>query len=55
MHMMERYGLTKIEVQRVQGVGVSEFSNQYEGDPQDVILAKQSWDFPNLCDHQPDW
>ena len=33
MHMMERYGLTKIEVQRVQGVGVAEFSNQYEGDP----------------------
>ena len=30
MHMMERYGLTKIEVQRVQGVGVSEFSNQDE-------------------------
>ena len=39
MHMMERYGLTKIEVQRIQGVGVAEFSNQYEGDPQDVILA----------------
>ena len=55
MHMMERYGLTKIEVQRVQGVGVSEFSNQYEGDPQDVILANTVVGFSEFVrDHQPD-
>ena len=55
MHMMERYGLTKIEVQRVQGVGVSEFSNQYEGDPQDVILAKTVLGFSEFVrHHQPD-
>ena len=55
MHMMERYGLTKIEVQRVQGVGVSEFSNQYEGDPQDVILAKTVLGFSEFVrGHQPD-
>ena len=55
MHMMERYGLTKIEVQRVQGVGVSEFSNQYEGDPQDVILAKTVLGFSDFVrGHQPD-
>ena len=55
MHMMERYGLTKIEVQRVQGVGVSEFSNQYEGDPQDVVLAKTVLGFSEFArDHQPD-
>ena len=54
MHMMERYGLTKIEVQRVQGVGVSEFSNQYEGDPQDVILAKTVLGFSEFVRvHQP--
>ena len=33
MHMMERYGLTKIEVERVTGVGITEFPNQSEGDP----------------------
>jgi UDP-N-acetylglucosamine 2-epimerase (hydrolysing) len=55
MHMMERYGLTKIEVQRVQGVGVSEFSNQHEGDPQDVVLAKTVLGFSEFArDHQPD-
>ena len=55
MHMMERYGLTKIEVQRVQGVGVAEFSNQYEGDPQDVILAKTVLGFSEFVrGHQPD-
>ena len=55
MHMMERYGLTKIEVQRVQGVSVSEFSNQNEGDPQDVILAKTVLGFSEFVrGHQPD-
>jgi UDP-N-acetylglucosamine 2-epimerase (hydrolysing) len=55
MHMMERYGLTKIEVQRVQGVNVSEFSNQNEGDPQDVILAKTVLGFSEFVrQHQPD-
>ena len=55
MHMMERYGLTKIEVQRIQGVGVAEFSNQYEGDPQDVILAKTVLGFSEFVrGHQPD-
>ena len=40
MHMMARYGLTKLEVQRMQGVGVHEFLNQRPGDPQDMVLAK---------------
>ncbi|MFD1913518.1 UDP-N-acetylglucosamine 2-epimerase [Halodurantibacterium flavum] len=40
MHMLARYGLTKIEVHRMAGVEVHEFLNQRAGDPQDMILAK---------------
>ncbi len=40
MHMLDRYGLTKIEVHRLPGVTVHEFLNQRPGDPQDIILAK---------------
>ncbi len=40
MHMLDRYGLTKLEVHRMAGVEVAEFLNQREGDPQDMIFAK---------------
>ena len=40
MHMIEKYGLTKIEVHRTQGVKVAEFLNQGPADGQDIILAK---------------
>ncbi len=40
MHMLERYGRTKIEVHRMPGVVTHEFLNQRPGDPQDIILAK---------------
>jgi UDP-N-acetylglucosamine 2-epimerase (hydrolysing) len=40
MHMMDRYGLTKLEVQRMPGVRVHEFLNQRPGDGQDIVLAK---------------
>jgi UDP-N-acetylglucosamine 2-epimerase (hydrolysing) len=40
MHMMDRYGLTRNEVRRMQGVTVHEFVNQAEGDPQDLTLAR---------------
>lgn len=40
MHMMERYGLTKMEVHRMPGVRVHEFLNQRPGDGQDIVLAK---------------
>jgi UDP-N-acetylglucosamine 2-epimerase (hydrolysing) len=40
MHMMARYGLTRNEVRRMDGVAVEEFENQQEGDPQDLILAR---------------
>ncbi|PIE15647.1 MAG: UDP-N-acetylglucosamine 2-epimerase (hydrolyzing) [Rhodobacterales bacterium] len=55
MHMMERYGLTKIEVHRLQGVEVFEFENQAEDDPQDMILARTITGFSAfVADHQPD-
>ncbi len=40
MHLMDRYGLTRNEVRRMPGVGVHEFVNQAEGDPQDLVLAR---------------
>ncbi len=39
MHMLRRYGLTKVEVARTEGVDRAEFVNQQEGDSQDRILA----------------
>ncbi len=40
MHMLERYGATRIEVERVQGVRRQEYINQRIGDAQDIILSK---------------
>lgn len=40
MHMLNSYGLTKLEVHRVSGVKIVEFLNQREGDPQDAIFVK---------------
>lgn len=55
MHMMDRYGRTKIEVHRMPGVAVAEFLNQREGDPQDMILAKTVVGFSDyLAEHRPD-
>lgn len=55
MHMLDRYGLTKIEVHRTQGVTVHEFLNQRIGDPQDMILAKTVIGFSDyLAEHRPD-
>ena len=55
MHMLERYGLTKIEVHRVQGVEVVEFLNQKPGDGQDTIIAKTLLGFSDfLAEHRPD-
>ena len=55
MHMLDRYGLTKIEVHRMPGVKVHEFLNQRPGDPQDVILAKTVMGFSDyITEHRPD-
>ena len=40
MHLMEKYGLTSIEVARVKGSKREEFINQMEGDSLEKILAK---------------
>lgn len=55
MHTLERYGMTKLEVQRMTGVQVHEFLNQRMGDPQDMVLAKTVMGFSDfVAEHQPD-
>ena len=55
MHMLERYGLTKIEVHRVPGAEIFEFLNQKTGDGQDTIIAKTVLGFSDfLSEHRPD-
>jgi UDP-N-acetylglucosamine 2-epimerase (hydrolysing) len=55
MHMMARYGLTKLEVQRMCGVAVHEFLNQRPGDPQDMVLAKTVMGFSDfVTETKPD-
>jgi len=55
MHMLDRYGLTKHEVARTQGVSVHEFINQRAGDPQDHVLAKTVTGFSDyVAEHKPD-
>lgn len=55
MHTLDRYGMTKLEVQRMAGVAVHEFLNQRMGDPQDMILAKTVMGFSDfVAEHQPD-
>lgn len=55
MHMLDRYGLTKHEVARVDGVRVDEFLNQRPGDPQDHVLAKTVTGFSDfIAEHRPD-
>jgi UDP-N-acetylglucosamine 2-epimerase (hydrolysing) len=55
MHLMDRYGRTKLEVGRFPGAEVFEFQNQREGDPQDMILAKTVIGFSDfLTEHRPD-
>jgi UDP-N-acetylglucosamine 2-epimerase (hydrolysing) len=54
MHMLDRYGLTKLEVHRTPGVHVHEFLNQRPGDPQDMVLAKTVTGFSDyVTEHRP--
>ena len=48
MHMLKKYGLTKIEVQRYKEFEVIEFINQREGDSQDIIISKTILGFSDL-------
>jgi len=55
MHMLERYGRTKLEVHRMPGVTKHEFLNQRPGDPQDTILAKTLTGFSDyVTETRPD-
>lgn len=55
MHMLDRYGLTKFEVQRMPGVRLHEFLNQRPGDGQDIVLAKTVMGFSDyVMENRPD-
>lgn len=55
MHMLETYGLTKLEVHRVQGAETFEYLNQQAGDGLDTVFAKTIMGFSAfLAEHQPD-
>ena len=48
MHMLKKYGLTKIEVQRYKEFECIEYINQREGDSQDIIISKTILGFSDL-------
>lgn len=55
MHMLGKYGLTKIEVHRSGAFAVVEYVNQRDGDPQDMVLAKTVIGFSDyLQEARPD-
>ena len=55
MHMMKRYGQTRLEVKRFAGAEFFEFVNQREGDALDFILAKTILGFSDFVhEHRPD-
>lgn len=55
MHMLERYGMTKLEVHRMAGVAVHEFLNQRSADVQETVLAKTITGFSDyVAEHRPD-
>ena len=55
MHMMRRYGETRLEVRRFAGAECFEYVNQREGDAQDFILAKTILGFSDFVhEHRPD-
>jgi UDP-N-acetylglucosamine 2-epimerase (hydrolysing) len=55
MHMLGRYGMTKVEVHRHSHFHVTEFINHRDGDPQDVTLAKTIVGLSDfLQEHRPD-
>ena len=55
MHMMSRYGETRLEVKRFVGAEFFEFVNQREGDALDFILSKTILGFSDFVhEHRPD-
>lgn len=55
MHMLEAYGLTKLEVHRLEGAQIHEFLNQRPGDALDIILSKTVCGFSDfMSENKPD-
>lgn len=55
MHMMKRYGETRLEVKRFAGADFFEFVNQREGDALEFILSKTILGFSDFVhEHRPD-
>ncbi len=55
MHMMRRYGETRLEVRRFPGAEFFEYVNQREGDAQEFILSKTVLGFSDFVhEHRPD-
>ena len=55
MHMLESYGLTKLEVHRLRGAQIHEFLNQRPGDALDIILSKTVGGFSDfMSENKPD-
>lgn len=55
MHMMRRYGETRLEVKRFPDTENFEYVNQREGDAQDFILSKTILGFSDFVhEHRPD-
>lgn len=55
MHMMKRYGETRLEVKRFPNADFFEYVNQKEGDTLDFILSKTMLGFSDfLNEHRPD-
>lgn len=55
MHMMKKYGLTKLEIHRNKNFEVTEFINQRDGDSMDVIFAKTVLGFSDFIkEMEPD-
>jgi len=55
MHMMKKYGETRLEVRRFRGARFFEFVNQREGDPLDLVLSKTILGFSDFVrENKPD-
>lgn len=55
MHLLKKYGETKLEVRRFEGAEFHEYINQRPGDPQDTILTKTISGFSDwIKEHKPD-
>ena len=50
MHLLEQYGLTKIEVRRLKGVSFFEFHNDAESENQELVLSRTVCGFSDYID-----